>query len=94
MKKKHKTPENHTIGTTRYLTIRAIFPGDNEEWIDQVMFAQPLDLFLKDLSLEHNIKFDLLSKGETRHQDQNGMIFLYQIEQTKRNRVWGLNKDK
>jgi translation initiation factor IF-1 len=86
-------PTNHTPGKVRYLTIWIIFPGDNDRWVDQVAFAQPLDNFLKNTKLHPNIKGDLIRRGESLEQTKNGMKHLYVIEDKERKRIWGLTKD-
>lgn len=85
---------------TRYFTYYLEFP-DGEVWVDQTPFVHELQWELEQLiNRQHKIERfewktradDLARKGETRWTDQNGVKHIVLVENTKRNRRWGVRK--
>ena len=82
----------------RYFTYYLIWPDGSEPWVDQVPFIHDLQFelkqtrFAKDPTLPSTIQGDLLRSGEARWKDRNGVEHLVRIEETVRNRRWGVRK--
>lgn len=84
---------DHKPGVVRYFTYRLIFPGDKDEWVDQVAFVHPLQFQLKQtVWKDDKIACDaLITKGEHSWYDSNHVRHLIIVEETKRQRRWGKN---
>jgi hypothetical protein len=88
--------KEHTPGTVRYFTHRLEFP-DGDEWVDQVPFVHDLQFELKKTRwYKHDagIYRDLLTKGQAKWTDHNGVKNWVIIETVQRPRVWGTKKGK
>lgn len=88
-------PKNHTPGQVRYLTYKLHFPKDKDVWTDQIPFAQPIDVFIKNTALyKKNLKacLKLMQTGEGHWKDNNGVTHQIMIEEIERPRVWGIKK--
>lgn len=81
-------------GTIRYLTYWLIWPGERDHWVSQVTFCSPLDVFLRNTKFhkEPLKAHDLMTKGETKWKDGNGVTHMLRVEETKRNTFWGAEK--
>ncbi len=93
MRKKSARPANHTPGKVRYFTYYLIFPGDNDFWVDQSPFVHDLQFELKQTTFRGapDIYRDLLTKGEAKWKDHNGVTHRVVIEDVQRPRKWGKN---
>jgi len=86
-----------TPGDIRYLTYYLIFPHDRDIWQDQITILHDLQFemtrwaFIKKDPKRAN---ELLTRGETHWKDDHGVTHRVVIESTKRNRRWGLPKQK
>jgi hypothetical protein len=85
-----KSKEFHT----RYFTHRLIFP-DGDEWVDQTPFIHDLQFQLTQTAWRNDLKKcnDLLTKGETKWKDHNGVTHLVRIDDHVIPRVWGAQKN-
>jgi hypothetical protein len=92
--KKLKTVANHIPGTVRYFTYYLEFP-DGERWQDQIPFVHALDFEIKNTNWpKHNpsVYRDIVTKGEARFTDQNGVKHIIVVEEKVRPRHWGKGK--
>lgn len=90
--------KSHTPGKSRYFTYWLEWPDGTQPWVDQVEFVHDLQFelkntrFMKDPMMPPHIATDLVRKGEARWMDSNGVTHRVVIEETKRNRRWGVKR--
>lgn len=83
-----------TLGKVRYFTYYLIWPGEVDFWVDQTPFIHDLQFELKNTSFGKDPAKarDLLTKGETKWKDHNGVTHRVVIEDVERPRKWGTDK--
>ena len=90
--------KHHTPGKVRFFTYWLEWPDGSEPWVDQTPFVHDLQFelkntrFMKDPTLPAHVALDLIRKGETRWMDTNGVTHRVVVEETKRNRRWGVRR--
>jgi hypothetical protein len=79
----------------RYFTYYINFPKDNDEWVDQVPFIHDLQFELKNTTFGKDPKLcrDILTYGECRWTDNNGIIHRVKIEEQAKPRRWGTKRE-
>ena len=85
-KRSNSAPKNKTLGLVRYFTIYRIFPGETDYWVDQVPIVHELDFTLKNSIFRNRPQacHDLLTKGETKWTDHNGVLHRVVVEEIER----------
>lgn len=81
-----------TFGEVRYWTYYLIFPGDKDVWVDQTPFVHDIQFEIKNTRWKNDpgkVR-DILTKGETKWTDHNGVTHRVVVESTPRARKWGV----
>lgn len=79
---------NFELGRVYYLTLSLHFP-DKEVWTRQQPFTKSLEKLLKNINYPPKICGDLLRKGESSYKDDNGIWWVFKVEDKKRTENWG-----